>query len=334
MANPQFDLNTMRTFLLCLFFAIPLAGCEGLMPKLPAKAVPDWVLSTPGDTREWMWGVGEGPDLDTAKRAALKDVAAKLRVAISGQLTSQVSVDNNIVDRQARSRIVEEVQKTEFSQYKVEQTAQSVNGFFVLVKVDRQAFVRDLKQKLGNLESGLQTASVGLAQKTPLERFVALRGMQPDLERAAGYAQLLVAAEPDGQGTTRLRHFESLQLQARQAPAQLVFQIQAGPDEADLATAMTAFLNENGIRIGEAHGSNVLSITSSSRTDVLYGSKLLKLRTTLSLLDDQGRILASRDHDSSGASTFDFRGARQIAIVKLMSAMREAGLIQSLGFSK
>lgn len=324
----------MRNLLLCLILAIPLLGCEGLLPKRADKAAPGWVLATPLDSREWLWGVGEGPDLDTAKRAALKDIAAKLRVSISGQLSSQVSVNNNNVDRQASSRILEEVQKTEFSHYIVDKTAQSAHGFFVLVKVDRQAFIQDVSQKLSNLESRLRQASEGLSQKTAMERFVALHGMKPDLEKATGYAQLLIAAETDGRNTARLRDLESLQQQARQAPADLVFLIQARPDDADLAAAITTLLNESGIRTSQTGSGNILSIAGSSRTDVLYGSKLLKLRTTLNVQDDHGRILASRDYETSGASTYDFRGARQNAILKLMAAMREAGPVRSLGFSE
>ncbi len=324
----------MRNLMLFLILAIPLMGCEGLLPKRAEKAAPSWVLATPADSREWFWGVGEGPDLDTAKRTALKDIAAKLRVTISGQLTSQVSVSNGGVDRQASSRILEEVQKTEFSHYIVDKTAQSAHGFFVLVKVDRQAFIRDVSQKLASHESRLQQAATGLEQKTAMERFVALHGMRPDLDKALSYAQLLIAAETGERSSARLRNLESMQQRARLAPAELVFLIQARPDDADLVAAITTHLNESGIRTAQTGGGNILSIASSSRTDALYGSKLLKLKTTLNVQDDQGRILASRDYETSGASTYDFRGARQNAIVKLVAAMREAGPVQSLGFGE
>ncbi len=325
----------MRNFLLCLLLAMPLAGCETLLPKKQADAVPAWVLNTPADSREWFWGVGEGPELDTAKRAALKDIAAKLRVSISGQLESRMTVDNDKVDRQARTRISEEVQKTEFSNYGVEKTAQSANGFFVLVKVDRQAFIRDLKTKLGNLDGGIQQATAGLAGKTPLERFVALRRLQPSLEKGVGHAQLLIGAEAGGDGAARLRNYESLQQQAKQALTGLVFQLQAAPEDADVAAAVATYLNETGIRTDRSrNGGNILAISSNSRADEIYGSKLLKLKVTLSLLDDHGRALASRDYAVSGASTYDQRGARQNAIQKLVAAMREAGPISGLGFAE
>ena len=324
----------MRKLLISFVLGLTLTGCETLMPKKQVSVVPVWVLSAPADSREWFWGIGEGPDLDTAKRAALKDVAAKLRVSISGQLESRVRVDNNKVDRQGSTRITAEVQKTEFSHFAVEKTAQSGNGFFVLVKVDRLAFTRDLKTKLTDLDARIQSVTVGLNRKTPLERFVVLRGLQPSLEKAIGYTQLLMGAESGGDGAARLGHYESLQLHARQAITGLVFQIQAPPDDGDLVEAMGTFLNENGIRTTRVRGGNILAISSHTRVDEIYGSKMLKLKVTISLQDDQGRALASRDYSVSGSSAHDYRAARQNAIVKWVAAMREAGPVASLGFAE
>jgi len=325
----------MKKLLFCLFLFIPLVGCENMLPKMGKQknVVPAWVLSSPADSREWFWGVGEGQELDSAKRAALKDIAAKLRVSISGQLESQVTVDNNKVDRHAHTRISEEVQKTEFSNYIVEKTAQSENGFFVLVKVDRQAFIHDLKGKLSALDGGIQQATRSVDSKTPLERFVQLRRLQPTLEKAVGYAQLLIGAESGGEGAARLRNYESLQGQARQAPTALVFRIETRKEDNDLADAVGTYLNESGIRTERSQrGGNVLAISSSSRTDQIYGSKMVKLNVTLSVRDDNDRVLSGREYAVSGSSTYDYRGARQIAIQKLLSAMREVGPIASLGF--
>ncbi len=327
--------KAMRNLLICLMLVVPLAGCGTLLPKKQSGAVPAWVLSPPADSREWFWGVGEGPELDAAKGAGLKDIAARLRVSISGQLDSQVTVDNGKVDRQARTRISEQVQKTEFSHYVVEKTAQSADGFFVLVKLDRQAFIRDLKDRLGVLDAHIQRMAAGLGRQTPLERFVSLRRIQPDLEAATAYAQLLVGAEAGGMGAARLREYEALRQQARQAATALVFHIQARPEDQDLAEAVGTFLNESGIRVESGQGGgNSLAISSGAFADEIYGSKLVRLKVTLSVRDDGGRALASRNYEVSGSSAYDYPGARKSALRKLLAAMREAGPAAALGFAE
>ncbi|MDH4189712.1 MAG: LPP20 family lipoprotein, partial [Betaproteobacteria bacterium] len=68
--------------------------------------------SPPADTAALYYGIGEGPDLDSAKRAALRDVAAKLRVSIRATTDTQVTVANDVADRFSRSRVSEEVRNT------------------------------------------------------------------------------------------------------------------------------------------------------------------------------------------------------------------------------
>jgi hypothetical protein len=325
----------MRNLLICLAFVFPLAGCGALLPRTQAGAAPAWVLSPPADSREWFWGVGEGAELDAAKRAGLKDIAARLRVGISGQMESQVTVHNDKVDRQARTRISEEVRKTEFSHYTVDKTARSTNGFFALVKLDRQAFIRDLEGRLGVLDAHIQRTVASLDRQTPLERFVSWRRIQPDLEQATGYAQLLMGAEAGGMGSARLREYEALQQQARQAATMLVFQIQARPEDQDLAEAVGTFLNESGIRVESGRGGgNTLAISSDGFADEIYGGKLVRLKVTLSVRDDGGRALASRNYEVSGSSAYDYSGARKSALRKLAAAMREAGPAAALGFAE
>jgi hypothetical protein len=325
----------MRKLLISLMLVLAHAGCGALSPIKQAGSVPAWVLSPPADSREWFWGVGEGAELDAARRAGLKDIAARLRVGISGRMESQVTVDNGKVDRQARTWIAEEVQKTEFSHYVVEKTARSADGFFVLVKLDRQAFIRSLKDRLGVLDAHIRRSVAGLDRQTPLERFVSLRRIQPDLEQATGYAQLLVGAEAEGMGADRLRDYEALWQQARQAATMLVFHIQSRPEDQDLAEAVGIFLNESGIRVEAFRGGgNTLVISSGGFADEIYGSKLVKLKVTLSVRDDADRALAGRTYEISGSSAYDYSGARKSALRKLLAAMREAGPATALGFAE
>ena len=160
--------------------------------------------------------------------------------------------------------------------------------------------------------------------------------LQPGLDKGVGYAQLLIGADAGDDGAAHLRNYESLQQQAKQALTGVVFQIQARPEDADLAAAMATWLNASGIRTdqSQARGSNLLAISSSSRNDQIYDSKLTKLMVTLRVSDDQGRTLASREFTVSGTSAYDYRGARQNAIQKLVTTMREAGPVASLGFTE
>ena len=66
-------------------FAISLAACA-------ADKLPQWMVSPPADDGQWWYGTGEGPDLEGARRNALRNVAAKLRSTIAGQVSNTTSV--------------------------------------------------------------------------------------------------------------------------------------------------------------------------------------------------------------------------------------------------
>lgn len=313
-----------------------LGGCLSMGPTRDAGPAPEWVLNPPPDTGTAWYGVGEGVDREIARRAALKDVATKLRVSISGRIDSQVTDTNGKVDRQARSRLSEEVQKTEFRNFSVEQTAQGGKGFYVLVKVDRQAFMGDIRAKLDPLDATIEQSVASLEKASPLERFIGLRRLLPTLDSASAQAQLLVGAENGGSGLAKLKRYQAVQQKVDEAPAGLVFQLQAKPQDADIADAVGTFMNENRMRAvtTAGGGGNVLVVTAVNREDELYGSKVVKLNVNLNIRDDRGQSLASRDHEVSGTSRYDYKAARQNAVQALLAALREEGLIAGLGFGQ
>lgn len=323
----------MRHLLIFTTLFLTLTGCESMLPKRQGAAVPDWVTAPPCDRRAWLCGVGQGPDLDSAKRAALKDIASGLRVSISSELEKMETVNNGRVDRQSRTRVSEVVQKTEFSQYQVDRTDRTGDGYYVLAKVDRTAFIRERRDKLATLDSSIEAASGNLAGKSALERHVTLHRLQPTLEQALGDAQLLMGADPGGAAGAQVNKYLALQQQARESVSALVVQVQAGPEDRDLADALVTWLNAAGIRTAAAgsHG-NILAITSSSRNDTLFGSKVTKLHISLALRDDLGRSVASRDYDISAASRFDYHGARRNAVENWLETLRQTGFAAGLGF--
>lgn len=291
--------------------------------------MPVWVTEPRRDDSESLWGVGEGGDLESAKRSALKDVAAKLRVAISAQIESRIAVRNGSVDRYAQSRVSEDVQRTEFTKFTLEKSTPSAQGVYALVRVDRQAFVADTGQKLVAAEQEIDQLLSGIEATAPLERFISQQKALPWLEKAVSSSQVLSAVDPGFDGN-RLRRHEAALAKARNAAGELTFDLQAPGDWQDVAQEVRGFLNATGIRVGK--GGAPLVIESSFVQDVVFDSKSVKLRINMSVLDAQGRILTTREYMAYGSSVRDHRAARQAALKKLGEQLRTAGPVAALGF--
>lgn len=305
-------------------------------PACAQKGNPPWLLSPPADTPAHWYGVGEGPDADSARRLALRAVAARLRTAVSGSAENRIQDNDGRVSRSASVAVSEDVLKTEFSGVEVESTAPSPAGMAVLVKVDKAGFVRDTKTQLDVVAKTVAEVEGGLATQSSLEQFLALRRVGPQIDQALTLSQLLVGAGAVADGSPGITRFGGLQQRSKQIAAKMVFEVRAQPADADIAAALAGFLSEQGMRSAtrKTPGANVLVIATQVRQDELFGDKLMKMAVRLSVLDEQGRDVANREHQVSGASRYDFAGARQAALKKLASVLRNEGPLSALGFSQ
>jgi len=320
------------TFLGRFGFALWLAAasCGAWAQKLP-----DWATTVPADTPEAWYAIGQGPDLETARGVALRAVAARLRSAIEGDVRSTVVESNGRVDQRASVEARERVAKTEFSRSEVQASAKNGSSMLVLLKVDRQAFLKDTRTQLGVLARPIDDAEAAVARNaSPLEQFVALRRVSTQLDEAFILSQQLSGAGASDEGRQGVTRFGTLRQRLQQIASGLVFELRAKPADADLATALGGFLADQGMRSATTNtpGANVLNIDAQVRQDELFGDKVTRLNVRLTVVDAQGRSVASREHQVSGSSRYDFRGAREAAVNKLLTALRNEGATAALGF--
>lgn len=313
-----------------LLSVVLLVACSGLRFEMP---VPDWVLNPPKDSTEWLWGVGDGDDLESARQAALRDIASRLRVSISGSMESQMTVFNQTVDRAARNRISEVVQKTEFTNVSLEKTALARGERYALVKVDRQAFIRETRVKFDSYNQKITDAIRNLNSRTALEQFMVMRRAQPEIENAIAAAQLLRVVNTTGFDLENaLSGLEALQKKAMTSANQLEFSLQYKAADADIAQVLTTYLNSNGVRISAPNATPLLiSIQATGREQMLFGNRNLRLQVILNVKDERKRNVASREFLANGNSLNTFEAARDNAMHELARMMNEAGLTGTLG---
>ena len=310
-------------------FALSLSVCA--KDKMPA-----WMTEPPKDDAQSWFATGEGPELETARRGALRAVAARLRSTISGQISNTVTETNGKVDSRALSAVSEDVVKTEFTRFEVVQTAKGGIGVFALVKVDKAAFIADTRNQLQVVDKPVREAEASLPTLSTLDQFLALRRLKNQIENGTRLSLLLQGAGAEDEGRNGVRRFGGLMQTSTELGTKLTFELRAPPADADIATAMAAFLSEQGMRSASARtpGANALTISSDSRQDEAFGSKMVKLKVRLAVLDDQGRAAATREYDVPGSSRYDFKGAREDAVRKLAEMFRKAGPLAALGFKE
>lgn len=293
-----------------------LTGCAR-MPERPAD--PPWVITPPADTAEAFFGVGEGVDLAAARRSALRDIAARLRVSVSGVLTSQTTVSGAQVSRSQSSRISEEVHKTEFRNPVLVASAASPQGVYALVRVDRAEFLRQTRERIEQLFTRVRQLRADVTRQTPLERFALWQQAQPLLVQLQAQQAVLGAGVLTAEDRQRQATVAGWQLEADAAASALVLALRHRPEEADVAAVLSQALTSQGLRLTEAPGqANAwLELATTVRSDTVPPATVLRLGVQTRLRDPAtGRIVGSREHALTGHSLIDAASARQQALRK------------------
>jgi LPP20 lipoprotein len=309
-----------------------LSACITMKSSPKSAEVPAWMVSPPADTDDAMYGVGEGLDVGTATRLALRDVASKLRVSVSGSVRSQVSEANGRVDSSASSSLMSEIQKTEFRQYTLMQSAPAPSGVYALVKVDRQAFLADTRdriQRMNLLTSQLLAGQGGNA----LERYIALQRARPLLAAQQGLYMLFKPQDLSREDTARQNELQQRLADADAAASRLVLSVQSAPADADVKGVISALLTEQGLKLtDQASASQGIVEVVVGQQDSQFGKDAMtKLSSKLSLKSARGTVLSAKEHLVTGASRTDAKSARQQAVMKLQQELRASGLLGAFG---
>ena len=119
-------------------FSLAFVGCVNSKQDIE---IPQWYLNSPANTGLFLYGSGDGENLEAAKSNALNNMAAGLVVSISSSLqtTTKTSVLNgkDSYSKDISKDVKVEVQKIKFTNAIVK-NSQLINGrFYVLMQVNR-----------------------------------------------------------------------------------------------------------------------------------------------------------------------------------------------------
>lgn len=313
----------------CLCAACVTGG--GLLPT-SRPAAPEWTRMPPADTAEALYGIGEGPDLDSARRAALRDVAAKLRVSISGTVDSQVTVANDAADRVSRTRISEEVRKTTFGKHRLERSEDAGGGVYALVSVDRALLVSETRHRLDEAHRAVRHALAAQRGTSGLDRLRFAGQARAHADDGSDLLSLLASASPGTGRDVYVRDFEAARRSYDEARSGLSFRLQYRPADEDVAALLRQLMSEAELRLQDAGAASaVLVVGVDVKDQSLYGNIVSRVAVGLSLRSERGAVFAQKDYQAEGSSATDRAMARQAALRKLLLQWRSKGALAAIG---
>lgn len=315
------------SFLLSLVFL----GCGGNPEPL---AYPSWYLNPPQNSSSYLYGAGEGKDIQTAKASALSSVAASLSITVSSELkrtlSSQTYNGNESTSRSAISSLKTEVKAMEFSDYQVTQNQQLEDKFLVLVKVSRARLYQDQKEKLQQFSQELKDERQRITQSTPLNQVMLYEDTLQKTAKLKSLAFITKTVNNTFNPQPYLQQINQLQTDKINALNHLRVKIHSDGKSNIFIDAIKEGLNSAGIKSVTSKANTNIYLKSSFVNDEVYGYKISK--ATLSLSSKaENKTIASNTLILSGKSRYDYTKAKYNSAQILRKKIKSEGLFTILG---
>ena len=164
----------IKTLVLLLLALLLLSGCLGSSTPPPqAKILPSWINAPlPSDNSEFMYGMAIANDRESAIKAALSDMVAKLGTTIESSYESNEEVRGGFVNSSIKSQIKSGVSKISINNYEVIKSHKvNYREFAVMLRSDKVKFLKGLKQSLETQKRAITQKDNSLKDLDALSRY-------------------------------------------------------------------------------------------------------------------------------------------------------------------
>jgi|GEM_PF-3468765 len=173
-----------------------LTGCGSSAPVPPPKPkpVPTWVNSVlPSDTNEKLYGMAIAKDRDSAIKAALADMIARLGTTIESSYKSNEKVYNNSYSSSdVEYDIKADIAKIKVNNYNViKQHKLNYKEYAVMIETDKQKFIRGLEDELRLKEKDIQNRYEALRGKDTLTQYNLKKELAYEAKKLASAIMIL-----------------------------------------------------------------------------------------------------------------------------------------------
>lgn len=321
---------------LMLMLTAGMVGCA-TSPPADDPGVPDWVLSTPEETR-YAYGVGSAPlagDAAEARRVATNrargELLASMEVSVSGESRSWVervrAGDNGAITRGFAEQTQSRIPETTLAGIEVAEVEADTAGetLYVLVRLDLPATRMRLSNELNRLHRRIEAAAAGNPEaRDPL---VVIRELGPAaaLIEQASELESRLRLVSEGQLSRQPAVVEHADVLERLTTALegLVIAVHGEEIPDRLRAELEAGLLEHGVRVGGDAPPHLIIDGNIRTRNVERGpDHFVHADAVVRVTDPDGRLLAQFNERVRVAST-DEGLATDRAVRRLAAAVGE-----------
>lgn len=137
---------------------------------------PNWYLNQKFEDLSYLYGIGEGENIDEAIKSALISISSRLSLTISSNSTikSNSYVDfREYITKESSQNISSFTENLTYSNYEIIDTQKiSFNSIILNLKIKKIDLINSLSNKLNRVNKQLENSEIELKDKDPLTKFL------------------------------------------------------------------------------------------------------------------------------------------------------------------
>lgn len=308
-------------------------SCSSVNNQL--SKTPSWYISPKQNNSQSLYGVAQGYTLEEATKYALADAASRLMVSISAK-SELIREENNVsFNEEMRESVKQNIEKIDFTNFQVSNSAEVKNKFFVEVEIDRNSFINDQKNRIEFINKKISNLDSNSKNTNPIRRrnaLIEILDLAKELEIKSRILQGAGKQTNVKDTLNKIAKFQN-QLSSLTNNVEFFFEINS-PRE--IAQIVRKQLNKEKIKIATKRSNSANQITikikSKHQSREIYGSHITKLEVDFENIS-QNKILASNSIEVSGSSTINSKNSYKSSLKSFEEKIKEEGILKILGIS-
>jgi len=298
-------LNFKTVIFTALF--IFFSGCVG-QKNVPeaSKGIPSWYLSPTPNSNTYLYGVGEGKNMQEAKNSALNDMASRLSVNIDSTINqNKQSISSskiNSYEKKLTQNINVEVKKINFTNAAIESSEVIGNSFFLLMRVNKEELFNNHLESFSLHQTQISNTLKANQKRPVLEQLYTLEKLLPTVEKATSQALILNAINKEFNSSTPIEKHHQVTLQYEELKESLAFKISTNLPQKPFALQLIETLNKAGYKAVDKEFNAEIKLNNTVNYSVAMGWHIAKVSTSVMVVS-AGKIVSNSVINSVGRSS-------------------------------
>ncbi|EQB40043.1 hypothetical protein M947_03210 [Sulfurimonas hongkongensis] len=260
------------------------------MPQ--AKSLPAWINAPlPSDNSKFMYGMAIAKDRESAIKAALSDMVAKLGTTIESSYESNEEVRGGFVNSSVKNQIKSDVSKISINNYEVIKSHKvSYREFAVMLRSDKVKFIKGLKESLETQKREITQKYDSLKDLDALSRYNTKKELS--LKSSELLSNVLIVSELDKSFDKKgnLNFIEIKQKEFLKEAKSLKFSVKGDAKSSKFIKSIKNYLAQNGFNVVDTKDAIEIKIKTSDNINRSSFIKIAVITLDIGVYDKNQRI--------------------------------------------